>query len=94
MQRISIPNAAGNRFFVMLKNNVLFDFRDKFGDKDKDFFLNMLVWIVIQQQISLIQFLHFILLFENSSLLLQLLIEHLHSEHTIFSVTLLLYSNI
>jgi hypothetical protein len=43
MQRISIPMATGNRFFVMLKNNVLFDFRDKFGDKDKDFFLNVLV---------------------------------------------------
>ncbi len=43
MQRISIPRAAGNRFFVMLKNNVIFDFRDKFGDKDKDYFLNVLV---------------------------------------------------
>ena len=48
----------------------------------------------MQQQISLIQFLHFILLFKNSSLLLQLSIERLHSEHTIFSATLLLYSNI
>ncbi len=38
MQRISILMAAGNRFFVMLKNNLFFDFRDKFGDKDKDFF--------------------------------------------------------
>jgi hypothetical protein len=42
IQRISIPRATGNRFFVILKNNVLFDFRDKFGDKFKDFFLNVL----------------------------------------------------
>jgi hypothetical protein len=46
MQRISIPSAVGYIFFVMFKNNLLFDFRDKSGrykSGDKDFFLNILV---------------------------------------------------
>jgi hypothetical protein len=42
IQRISIPRAVGNRFFVMLKNNLLFVFRDRLEDKFKDFFLNVL----------------------------------------------------
>jgi hypothetical protein len=42
MQRISIPRATGKRFFVILKNNILFDFREEFGHKFKDFFLNVL----------------------------------------------------
>ena len=38
IQRISIPSAAGNRFLVILKNNLLFVFRDTLEDNDKDFF--------------------------------------------------------
>jgi hypothetical protein len=48
----------------------------------------------IQQQFSLIQFLQFMLLF-RSSLSLQLVSEHLHSEHTMTFVIsfFLLFSN-
>src|SRR5215210_3328151 len=35
IQRISIPSATGYKFLVMVKNNSLFDFNDKFEDKDK-----------------------------------------------------------
>jgi hypothetical protein len=43
MQRISIPIAAGNRFFAMLNNNLLFVSIDGLEDKDKDVFLNLLL---------------------------------------------------
>ena len=41
IQSISIPSAAGYRFFVMLKNNLLFAFNDKFEEKDEDVFLSL-----------------------------------------------------
>jgi len=43
IQRISIPSAAGYRFFVMLKNNLLFAFNDKFEDKDEGVFFCLFV---------------------------------------------------
>jgi|SRR5215208_5700700 len=36
IQRISIPSAAGYILLVILKNNLVFVFNDKFEDKNKD----------------------------------------------------------